>query len=193
MIELRTHYAVRNKAKLFLIFDQGQRPSDIAESPVTRRTLYQYYWEWRKERGIEGKKTGFAIRPFDRAAYCEAKKQEETARERQHLTRWLTDYEIVLTALRQWVKKLRQGEEADPPHVYLPVRRNYFWINHLLRYRSGEPGPLKGWLAKLPIYERNLAWFEEWVKIGKQASSLTEFRNRCTEEVGVRPPEVETY
>jgi hypothetical protein len=194
MGELRTHYAVRNKAKLFVLFDQGQRPSDIAEAPVTRRTLYQYYWEWRKERGIEGKKTGFAIKPFDRASYQEAKRQEELAREQEHLARWVRDYEIVLTALKRWSESLGAGgQEETSPKVYLPTQGSYRWLNHVMTYTKGEPGPFKGWRSRLPIIERNLTRVEAWVRIAREVSSLTEFKNRCVEEVGVYPAQVEDY
>jgi len=195
----KRHYAVRNKAKLFELFDQGKRPSDIADAPVSRRTLYQYYYEWRKERGIEGKKTGFAVKSFDRKAYLEAKRQEALRKEREELERakerlrsWLTDYEIVLSELKRWAEDLGE-RESPPPKIYLPTKRAHRWLSHLLRYRTGEPGPLKEWRERLPIIERNIAWLEKWVKIANKARSLSEFKEICVKETGGYPPEVEDY
>jgi len=73
--EPKRHYAVCHKWKLFKRFDKGLRPSDMANSPVKRETLYAYFSEWRRERGLPGKKIGFALRPFDRIAYDEARKK----------------------------------------------------------------------------------------------------------------------
>jgi len=186
------HYAVRNKAKLFGLFDQGKRPSDIEDVPVTRRTLYQYYWEWRRERGIEGKKTGFAVKPFDRKTYLEAKKEEEAKREKERLVRWVKDYEIVLNQLRQWTEDLRE-KEVMTPRIYLPIKREYRWLSHLLRYKSSEMGSSKRWKDRLPIILRNISWLEEWIEMARKASSLSEFKELCTRETGGYPPEVENY
>lgn len=195
----KRHYAVRNKAKLFELFDQGKRPSNMADAPVSRKTLYQYYWEWRKERGIEGKKTGFAVKPFDRKAYLNAKKEEKLGKEREELQRgkerlmrWIRDYEIVLSKLKRWAEDLRE-REVEPSKVYLPVKREYRWLNSLLRYKKGEPGPLKGWRDRLSIIERNIAWLEEWIKMANKASSLSEFKELCVSETGGYPPEVKDY
>lgn len=188
----RRHYAIRNKAKLFELFDQGKRPSDIPDAPVSRRTLYQYYWEWRKEKGIAGKKTGFAVRPFDRKTYLEAKKREEVKREKERLMRWVKDYDTVLSGLRQWAEDLRE-KEVTPPRVYLPIRREYRWLNHLLRYDRGELGALKGWRDRLPTILRNITQLEKWIEIAGKASSLSEFKELCARETGGYPPEVENY
>jgi len=195
----KRHYAVRNKAKLFKLFDQGKRPSDIADAPVSRRTLYQYYCEWRKERGIEGKKTGFAVKSFDRKAYLNAKKEEKLGKEREklrrekeRLMRWIRDYKIVLNELKRWAVDLRE-REVEPSKVYLPVKREYRWLSILLRYKRGEPGLLKGWRERLTIIERNIAWLEKWIKIANKARSLSEFKKVCAKETGGYPPEVEDY
>jgi len=195
----KRHYAVRNKAKLFELFDQGKCPSDIADAPVSRKTLYQYYCEWRKERGIEGKKTGFAVRPFDRKAYLKAKREEELRKEpeelergKERLMRWIRDYEIVLSELKRWAEDLGE-REAEPPKVYLPVRSEYRWLSSLLRYKRGEPGSFKGWKDRLPIIERNIAWLERWIKMASKALSLSEFKELCTREKTGFPPEVEDY
>ncbi len=43
-----------NKTRAFELFDQGNRPSDIYDQvPVTKRTLYAYYQEWKKVRAKE--------------------------------------------------------------------------------------------------------------------------------------------
>jgi hypothetical protein len=186
------HYAVRNKAKLFRLFDQEKRPSDIADAPVSRRTLYQYYWEWRREKGIEGKKTGFAVKPFDRKTYLEAKKGEELKREKERLVRWVKDYEIVLSGLRQWVEDLRE-REATTPRIYLPIKGEYRWLSHLLRYKRGETGSVKGWRDRLPIILRSITWLERWIELARKASTLSEFKELCTSGKGGYPPEVENY
>lgn len=49
MSEAKRHYAISKKAQLFGLFDEGKRPSDIADAPVTRKTLYIYFREWREE------------------------------------------------------------------------------------------------------------------------------------------------
>ncbi len=193
----RRHYAVRNKAKLFQLFDEGKRTSDIPDAPVSRRTLYQYYWEWRREKGIEGKKTGFAVKPFNRKAYLEAKKgkklreeTEEPKSGKERLSRWVRDYEIVLSVLKQWAEDLRE-KDAMPPRVYLPVKGEYCWLNHLLRYERGEMGSIKGWRDGLPIILRNITLLEKWIETANKASSLSEFKGLCVATTNGYPPEVE--
>jgi hypothetical protein len=186
------HYAVRNKVKLFGLFDQGKRPSDIADAPVSRRTLYQYYWEWRREKGIEGKKTGFAVKSFNRKTYLKTRKGKELKGEKERLMRWVKDYEIVLSGLRQWAQDLSE-KEATSPRAYLPVKREYVWLSQLLRYRKGEPGPFVRWRDRLPIILRNIAWLEKWVELARKASGLSGFKELCTSETGGYPHEVENY
>lgn len=188
----KRHYAVRNKARVFALFDRGKRPSDIRTAPVSRRTLYQYYWEWRMENGIEGKKTGFAVKPFDTKAYLKAKKAEQQKREREPLVRWIKDYEIVLRALKQWAEALKKGEAAVPK-VYLPIEKRERWLNQLLSYNAGEMGSDKGWRDRLPMIGRNIGWLEQWIEAARRAADLTEFNELCIESGVGYPSEIDHY
>jgi len=96
------HYAIRKKTQIFQLFDQGKRPSDIGDAAITRKTLYQYFGEWRKERGIPARRTGFAIKKFNRKAYLEAKENERRKKERESITRLVMDWEVILKALKGW-------------------------------------------------------------------------------------------
>lgn len=186
------HYAVRNKARVFKLFNRGKRPCDIADAPVARRTLYQYFGEWRQEKGIAGRKTGFAVKPFNRKSYLEAKNREQLKKEKDQLERWATDYTIVLRELKQWAEELKE-KETQPPRIYLPNKKQLAWLNIRLRYNKGEPGPLKSYQARLPIIQRNITWLEKWLELAGRASSLAEFKKLSREEAGGFPPELEDY
>lgn len=188
----KIHYAVRNKARIFALFDQGKRPSDIGFVRVSRRTLYQYFWEWRKERGIEGKKTGFAVKPFDMKAHLKAKKAEESKRQKEPLVRWVRDYQVVVTALKEWAEGLKE-RETPVPRVYLPVQNRELWLNHLVRHEMGQPMPRAPWREQLPIILRNIDWFEKWIGAARKAPTLAEFKDICTETGIGYPPEIEEY
>ncbi|MBA7711581.1 hypothetical protein ES703_120547 [subsurface metagenome] len=124
MSETKRHYAISKKAQLFGLFDEGKRPSDIANAPVTRKTLYLYFREWREERGVAGKKTGFAVKKFNRRAYLEAKENERRKKEKGTISRLVTDWEAVLEALKGWDGDL----EHTGQRIYLPGSRDYRWL-----------------------------------------------------------------
>jgi hypothetical protein len=187
------HYAIRHKIKVFRLFDKGKRPSDISYSALNRITLYQYYREWRKENGIEGKKSGFAIKPFDRKAYLEAEKAEKFKKEKEHLVRWVRDYELVLSAFKKFTGDLKNKDTDSAPMIYLPVKKDYIWLNHLLRYNEGEPGQFNGWRNRLPIIQRNIKWLEKWIDNARKASSISEFRALCEHQAIWYPSEIENY
>jgi len=180
--EAKRHYAIRKKAQLFGLFDEGKRPSDISDAPVTRKTLYQYFSEWRRERGVAGKPTGFAIKKFNRRAYLEAKENERRKKERKIITRCVMDWEVILKALKQWDGDLEHTGER----IYLPGRRDYRWLRGVLRLKK-ELGRRTVYMTK----EENSTLYEKWVECGKKAQDKADFKRLCRKErVGV-PSEIE--
>lgn len=182
MSETRRHYAIGKKAHLFQLFDAGNRPSDIVDTAVTRKTLYQYFREWRKERGIKGKKTGFAIKKFDRKLYLEAREEERRSEEGEGIAKLVMDWQAILEALERWDGDLEHTGEK----IYLPGSRRYRWLRHVLRLKRDQRGKT--------IYmtrEENVFLYKKWVKIGKRAQDKADFKRAChQEEVGF-PPEVD--
>ena len=178
MSETKRHYAIRRKAELFRLFDEGKRPSDISDPPVTRKTLYQYFREWRKERGIEGRKTGFAIKKFDRKACVEARKEEIQRKQREGIVRLVMDWGAILEALKRWDGDL----EHTGQRIYLPGSRTYRWLRHVLRLKRGQRGE-----SAYMTREENLFLYQKWVELGKKARDKADFVRLCGEE-RVGPP-----
>jgi len=102
MSDIKRHYAIRKKVKLFQLFDEGKRPADIAGAPVTRKTLYQYFYEWRRERPVERKKTDFANKKFDRETYLQVREEEKLGKQREGIARYVMDWVIALVVLKRW-------------------------------------------------------------------------------------------
>jgi hypothetical protein len=181
MSEAKRHYAIRKKAQLFGLFDEGKRPSDITDAPVTRKTLYQYFSEWRRERGVAGKATGFAIKKFNRRAYLEAKENERRKKERGIITRFVMDWEAILKALKEWDGDLEHAGQR----VYLPGSRDYRWLKSVLRTKRDARG-----ISLYMTREENLTLYEKWVECGKKAQDNADFKRLCREEgVGI-PSEI---
>ena len=181
MSETKRHYAVGKKAQLFGLFDEGKRPSDIANAPVTRKTLYQYFSEWRKERTIEGKQTGFAVKKFNRRAYLEAKENERRKKEKESLTKLVTDWEVILNALKGWDGDL----EHTGQRIFLPGSRDYRWLRHVLRLERDPRGK-----SLYMTREENLTLYEKWVELGRKAQDKADFKRLCREEGVGFPSEI---
>jgi len=181
MCAIKTHYAIAKKAKAFRRFDEGKRPLDIDDVPVTRRTLYQYYGEWRRERGIAGKRTGFALTKFDRKAYLEARERERRRREKRRLGRLVMDWEVILEALGEWDGDLRH----IGPKVYLPGSERYRWLNHMLRRKKDQHGKSIDMTR-----EENLRLYAKWVQLGKKAQGVADFKRLCDKEGIPVPAEI---
>jgi len=181
MSQTKRHYAIKKKAAIFRLFDEGKRPSDIDDVPVTRKTLYQYFREWRKERAIEGKQTGFAIKKFDRRAYLEAKENERQKKEREIIARFVMDWEVILKALTEWDGNL----EHTSQRIYLPGSRDYRWLRHILRLKKDT--------RKKSLYmtrEENLTLYEKWVECGKKVQDKADFKRLCRKEGVGLPSEI---
>jgi hypothetical protein len=181
MSEAKTHYAVGKKAKLFQLFDEGKRPSDIVDASVTRKTLYQYFCEWRRERRIQGKKTGFAIKKFDRKAYLEAEEEERRREQKERTVKLVMDWEAILEALERWDGDL----EHTSQRIYLPGSRAYRWLRHVLRLKRDQTGK--------SIYmtrEENLFLYQKWVELGKKAQDKADFERLCREQGVGLPSEI---
>jgi len=184
------HYAVSKKAKLFKLFDAGKRPSDVAEAPVSRRTLYQYYREWRLERKVSGKHTGFAIKKFDRRAQlkaiadqkrkaiedqrraAEAQKRiaeiQKRAAEKEALTNLVRDWEALAEGFRKW-----DESRIETGRVYLPGSGNSAFLKHRQLLRPGINTPLSK--------EENALLFRRWAELGKAAQNIEDFKILCCE------------
>ena len=181
MPEVKSHYAIRKKAQLFRLFDEGKRPSDIGNAPVTRKTLYQYYGEWRRERGVAGKQTGFAIKKFSRRAYLEAKENDRRKKERETIARFVMDWEVILKALKGWDGDL----EHTGQRIYLPGSRDYRWLRHVLRLKRDARGK-----SRYMTREENLTLFQKWAELGKKAQDKDDFKRLCREEGIGLPSEI---
>jgi hypothetical protein len=181
MSAAKRHYAIRKKVQLFGLFDQGKRPSDIADAPVTRKTLYQYYGEWRKERGVAGRQTGFAIKKFSRRAYLEAKENERRKKEKETIARLVMGWEAILEALKGWDGDLEHTSER----IYLPGSRNYRWLRHALRMKRDAQGR-----SVFMTREENLTLHEKWVECGRKAQDKADFKRFCREEGVGLPAEI---
>lgn len=181
MSKAKRHYAIRKKAQLFGLFDGGKRPSDIADALVTRKTLYQYFSEWRRERGIKGKPTGFAIQKFNRRAHLEAKEEERRREEKGTIIRLVMDWEVILKALKEWDGDLEHMGQK----IYLPGSRDYRWLRHVLRMKRDLQGR-----TVFMTREENLTLHEKWVKCGKKAQDNADFKRLCREEGVGLPSEI---
>ena len=173
MSETKRHYAISKKAELFRFFDQGNRPLDIADAPVTRKTLYQYFREWRRERAIEGKQTGFAIKKFNRKAYLEAKENGRRKKERESITKLVMDWQVILEALKGWDGDL----EHTGQRIYLPGSRDYRWLRYVLRLKRDLRGK-----SLYMTREENLTLYQKWVELGGKAQDRTDFKKLCRDE-----------
>ena len=174
------HYANSKKSKIFQLFNAGMRPSDISEAPVTRKTLYRYYGEWRGEKSLPPKPTGFAIKKFNRKAQLEKREYETQQRAMEGISRLVMDWEAILKAVEEW-----DGDfEHTGRRLYLPGRREYRWLRHCLRIKK-EPGRVTYMTRK-----ENLSLYQTWVEAGRQARNMEDFRRRCLQaEVGL-PAEI---
>ena len=181
MSRTKRHYAISKKAELFRLFDKGNRPSDIGDAPVTRKTFYQYFSEWRRERGIAGKQTGFAIKKFNRRAYLEAKENERRKKEREILTRFVMDWEVILKALNGWDGDL----EHTGQRIYLPGSRDYRWLRYVLRLKRDPQGK-----SLYMTREENLTLYQKWAELGKRAQDKDDFKRLCREEGVGFPSEI---
>ena len=181
MSETKRHYAVGKKAQLFGLFDQGKRPSDIADAPVTRKSLYIYFREWREERGVVGKQTGFAIKKFDRKVYLDSQENERRKKERESITRLVMDWEVILKALKEWDGDL----EYTGQRIYLPGSRDYRWLRHVLRLKRDMRGK-----NLYMTREENLTLYEKWIECGKKAQDNADFKRLCREERVGLPSEI---
>ncbi len=181
MSQTKRHYAIKKKAEIFRLFDEGKRPSDIGDAPVTRKTLYQYFSEWRRERRVAGKQTGFAIKKFNRRAYLEGKENERRKKERETITKLVRDWDAILEALKRW----DGNSEHTGQRIYLSGSRDYRWLRHVLR--------LKRDLRGRTVYmtrEENLTLHEKWAEIGKKAQDKADFKRLCREEGVGLPSEI---
>jgi hypothetical protein len=177
MLGGKRHYAIGKKAKLFKRFDAGDRPSDVDDASVTRKTLYQYFGEWRKERGIPGRRTGFAIKRFNRKAYLKAKEKERRSKQREGILRLVSDWEGILEALEKW-----DGDfNGASGKIYLRGHRDYKWFKRVLGQKR-ERGII------VPMTkEENLFLYGKWLEIGNKARDKAHFERLCHKE-GVLPP-----
>ena len=182
MSDIKRHYAIGKKVKLFQLFDEGKRPTDIADAPVTRKTLFQYFSEWRREKSVEGKKTGFAIKKFNRRAHREAKEEEKRKKEKESITRLVMDWEVILKALKEWDGNL----EHTGQRIYLPASRDYRWLRHVLRLRRDKRGKI-AYMTR----EENLTLYGKWAELGRKAQGKADFKRLCHEEGVGFPPEVD--
>jgi hypothetical protein len=174
-------YAICRKAKIFKLFDEGKRPADIAEVPVTRKTLYQYYYEWRREKNLPGRQTGFAIKKFDRKAYLSQKKEEELRKEKEGVMKFASRWEVIAAAMKNW-----DGE--SPQKINIPGV-GYRWLSKLLKYKVGTPSPVtKEEIIAAKV--TTVALLEKWVELAKRAANLTEFRELCKNEAVGSPAEI---
>ena len=181
MSETKRHYAIRKKVKLFQLFDEGKRPADIADAPVTRKTLYQYFREWRRERSIEGKKTGFAVKKFDRRLHLETERAERLKKEKEGITRLVMDWDVILKALKGWDGDLEHAAQR----IYLPGSQKYRWLRHVLRQKRDPRGK-----SLYMTREENLTLHEKWVEIGRKAQDKADFKRLCYEDRIGFPPAV---
>ena len=146
---------------------------DIADSSVSRKTLYQYFCEWRREKAIAGKQTGFAIKKFDRKEYLQAKERDKQRKEREIILKFVMDWESILNALKMWDGDL----EHTAQRIYLPGSRGYRWLRHVLRLRKDPLGK-----SLYMTREENLTLYQKWVELGGKAQDRTDFKKLCRNE-----------
>jgi len=174
------HYAVRNKSRIFRLFDEGKRPSDIDDTTVSRTTLYQYYAEWRRERGIKGKETGFAVKKYFRnsnqgeddiketnrlseAGKVEGENTLHNTNDRKILDNFILDCYAIIDAL----KRPKQGS------LFLPgsgKQRSLADILFSLKDRNTGKGAFLSNTEYLDV-------FTKWVEIAKKSRDIGEFYN----------------
>ena len=172
-MSIMRHYAIRKKSQIFQLFDQGKRPSDIGDASVTRKTLYQYFGEWRKEKGIPAKRTGFALKKFDRKEYLQARERDKQRKERETVLKFVMDWESILDALKMWDGNF----EHTGVRIYLRGSRSFRWLRHVLRLRKDPLGK-----SLYMTREENLALYQKWVELGGKAQDRTDFKKLCRNE-----------
>ncbi len=204
------HYAIKNKAKLFRLFDANKRPSDIDTKAVSRRTLYQYYGEWRRERGILGRKVGFAVRKYNskaRYAKIELEKinrekelekerfqkeaelqrqqleteKQQRQKEKAQLSKLLLDWQAIVKILKEWDGKTNPSDIIVP----LPGSISMLRLKSLLRLKRTASG---GYIQM--TREENLQLIQGWTEIAKVSNSKAEFVRTANAKKIPLPPEV---
>jgi hypothetical protein len=189
---MRKHFAIKSKARIFRYFDRGKKPADIAENSLRRSTLYQYYAEWRRENGIPGKATGFALRPFVRKSFGAVErhhvKQAKTTRdsgtkvpsspdvsgERENLDNFILDCHAIIAAL----KHPKAGS------FYLPGSKKECYLADILRIKERESGK-----PAFLTYDRYIELFSRWVIIARNASNKADFyRISAADGIGYTAP-----
>lgn len=180
MCAIKRHYAIARKSKAFQRFDEGKRPLDIDDVPITRRTLYQYYGEWRRERGIAGKRTGFALRKFNMRARIRAEERERRKREKETISTWVMDWEVILEALTKWDGVLEHSSLRG--RLYLPGSNGHPWLRHKLLTNKDRSAGIR-FLTR----EDNLHFYGKWAELGRKAKDIADFKRLCDED-GIGTP-----
>ena len=91
----------------------------------------------------------------------------------------VTSWEATLAALKDW-----DGESEKK--VYIPGK-GYYRLGNLLRLKVGSK---PGTYARM-TREENIAVFEKWVKLGKEATDLAVFEELCRRHKAGYPSEIE--
>lgn len=183
---MRKHYAIKIKARIFRYFDDGKRPSDIDEESLTRKTLYQYYAEWRRENGIKGKATGFALKPFIRRTTSNRQKQSSNTGEstsQQHIVareenqdisserKILDDFILDCITIIDALKNQRPGL------LFLAGSKNKRYLTDILRIK--ERGSEK---MLFLTFDQYFELFSRWIDIARKAKDREEFYRICVTE-----------
>ena len=177
-MKVRKHLAIKKKIKIFLEFDKGKRPSDIEDTFLTRSTLYQYYAEWRREKGVAGKATGFALKRYPRnkvaagPTIVNASKDisltvNQTTKDRENLDKFILDCGVIIDAL----KHPKAGT------LFLPGSKTERYLADILRIKEKESGK--------PVfftYDRYIQLFSMWIEIAKSAADREDFYRICARE-----------
>jgi len=180
------HYIIKNKIKIFHLFDEGKRPADIDGFSVSRTTLYQYYAEWRREKGLAGKRTGFAVKKYVHNIKSEKQTEitpqkdstlvrndavsENKKSDRTNLDSFILDCITIIDAL----KKPRPGA------VYLPGSKTERFLADILKIK--ERGTDK--IAFLTM-QQYIDLFDKWMSIAREANSRDDFK-RISENTGIK-------
>lgn len=94
----------------------------------------------------------------------------------------LMDWEAILQALKAWDGDLENTGER----VYLPGKRSYAWLRHLLRLKKEPSTGRHVYMTR----EENLFLYQKWVELGKKAQTKADFRRLCREETVGSPSEI---
>ena len=128
------------------------------------------------------KLTAFYLGP-EQEMRAEIEELKQKLAELKVIANLVMDWEAILHALKAWDGDL---ENTGGQRVYLPGKRSYAWLRHLLRLKKEPSTGRHVYMTR----EENLTLYEKWVELGRKAQDKADFKRLCREETVGLPSEI---